>query len=88
MVSLDNCWGHHQDGSDLLVDQHVLFDVTYNTVIDKIRNVLQSIDEATGDTKEKWCKEECTSRKNDTTYFWCDNCPKVFQNVRKLMQEK
>jgi hypothetical protein len=30
---LDDCWGHHQDGSDLMVNTSELFDIVFNKVI-------------------------------------------------------
>jgi hypothetical protein len=35
--TLDNMWGHHQDGSDLRVDENELFHIVFNDVLKRLK---------------------------------------------------
>ena len=37
IILIDNCWAHHGDGSDLIVDEHKLFHIMHNQVLKRLR---------------------------------------------------
>jgi hypothetical protein len=50
---LERCWGHHGDGSDLMVDKSALFDIMYHKVFPLLRRTVRRIHEETGDKSGK-----------------------------------
>lgn len=41
IVRLDSLWGHHQDGSNLMVNEHELFDIVQNDILNNLRDANQ-----------------------------------------------
>jgi len=59
-LKLENCWGHHGDGSDLLVNEHELFNIVYNEIKPLLRKTIQEIHSETGDKAGKdWNCDNC-----------------------------
>jgi len=43
ITKLDNCWAHHLDGSDLLINNHQLFSIVFNGVLPLLRDALKRV---------------------------------------------
>lgn len=41
VIKLEQCWGHHDDGSELMVNQRELFNIMYNKVPRLLREALE-----------------------------------------------
>jgi len=50
IVKLDNCWCHHQEGSDLIVDKSKLFSIVFNEVKPLLKD---SLNKVVGEIKSK-----------------------------------
>lgn len=82
-IALDSCWGHHQDGSDLLVNEHVLFDIVFNTVIKNMQISLKKIDKILGESCKNinWCGSCESPHSND-----CETCNKAYWKARAFVE--
>jgi hypothetical protein len=85
MHCLDQCWGHHQEGSDLLVNEHVLFDIVFNTAIRNMQKSVKKIDEIIGES----CKNiksccSCDSPHGDD----CEKSQSSYWQARKFIEDK
>jgi hypothetical protein len=69
---LDNCWGHHQDGSDLMVSNSELFNIVFNDVMHNIRKPLKRIDDMLGGTNGNSKCVSCGLPKNNGSL--CPHC--------------
>ncbi|MBF0555641.1 MAG: hypothetical protein HQK96_13980 [Nitrospirae bacterium] len=82
---LDACWGHYDDGSDLLVNESILFDIVYNTALRNIEKSIKAIDRITGGTCKNF-ENQCSC---DSIYGGaCKDSQKAFWEARKLVEEK
>lgn len=82
IVTLDRLWCHHQDGSDLLVDEHELFDVVFNSVLKDLRKVNKALhDQEMNKHDYTYDCEVCgLNRKESCT------CIKIKTNVKRSIQ--
>lgn len=83
---LDNCWFHHQDGSDLGVNVHVLFDIVFNTAIKNMQMSIKKIDKILGEScKNINCCISCESEYNNGD---CETSIKSCQSARGFVENK
>lgn len=79
---LEKCWGHHGDGSDLLVNQHELFNIMYGKVNPLLRQTIKEIHEQTGDESGKdWNCDRCGIGRNYGGL--CPYCTKALDEIAK-----
>jgi hypothetical protein len=86
ITALDSCWGHHQDGSDLIVSTSVLFDIAFNTVIKNIKSTLKVLDSILGESCDHI--KTCLSCENPVGGHACKKAEGVYHEARKLVEDK
>jgi hypothetical protein len=50
---LDSCWCHHQDGSNLIVNEHQLFSIVFNEISPLLKTTIKEIHKQTNDETGK-----------------------------------
>jgi hypothetical protein len=86
ITALDSCWGHHQDGSDLMVNESVLFDIVFNTVIRNVKSTLKVIDGILGESCD-YIKTQ-HSCENPVGGHACKKAEGIYHEARKLVEDK
>lgn len=79
LANLENCWGHHGDGSDLLVSQSHLFDIMYHSVMKRLSKVLIEIDKELGESQGKTICNLCGLKTNPGGP--CGHCGEIRHRV-------
>tara|TARA_R110000824_G_scaffold8450_3_gene38474 strand:+ start:7700 stop:7981 length:282 start_codon:yes stop_codon:yes gene_type:complete len=82
---LDNCWGHHQDGSDLIVTENEMFDALYNKVMPRLKTALKYFD-LVGDAIEGHACSRCGL--NTPSGGSCIHCSKIGMEMKVRKDKK